>query len=171
MEWLGITNSTLSTSLSVIKVLSVIISIGSAIGLVVVLHGIYSIVQKKKERWEQHFDKARPKQEASPQQLRWQHISQLFSSKNPSDWRVAILDADSMLEQLVTAMGYQGDTFGDRLKAIHPSDVPWLQAAWDVHLVRNRLAHEGSTYRINERDVYRIFKTYESIFYTTGYLR
>jgi hypothetical protein len=148
--------------------------VGYTLAVVFLLLGIYFYFAKKKLDSEQE-DKFRQgftisKDELTPETKRWLNIKEMFQSKNPSDWRVAILDADSMLEDLLVRLGYEGDTFADKLKSIRKENFPWLQTAWDVHLVRNKIAHEGSNTYLNERDIQYIFRDYERIFTETGYI-
>lgn len=103
-------------------------------------------------------------------QERWQSIVTMFQSSDSTAWRMAIIDADAMMEDLVDSIGFKGENFGEKLKQMQQSRVPWIQSAWDVHLLRNKLAHEGSRYPLNNREAYQAFKVYESIFQNTGYL-
>lgn len=91
---------------------------------------------------------------------RWEHVETLVSSENPGDWRVAIIEADVMLDELVTAMGYDGETLGDKLKRIEKSDFLTLDAAWEAHKVRNRVAHHGSDFILTSREAKRVIALY-----------
>ncbi len=82
---------------------------------------------------------------------RWAHIEELLKSGTPSDRRQAIIEADIMLDDTLTKAGYQGDTVGDKLKAIHPSNLSTLQNAWEAHKVRNQIAHDGSAFDLSQR--------------------
>lgn len=159
--------------LVILKIISAIVSIGFIIGIVYSVLGIKSLSRESAIKRAQHFSRGEGQPQAatlSPQQQHWNAISAMFHSPDQTSWRVAILDADSMLEDLVTQMGYKGVSFGEKLKDMHRDNIPWLQSAWDVHLLRNKLAHEGSRYPLNQREAYRAFKMYEQIFYGTGYL-
>lgn len=95
---------------------------------------------------------------------RWEHVTTLAASENPGDWRVAIMEADIMLDDLVTKMGYGGDTLGDKLKRIEKSDFTTLDLAWEAHKVRNRIAHHGSDFILTHRETKRIIDLYRSVF-------
>ncbi|MCA9352045.1 hypothetical protein KC866_01515 [Patescibacteria group bacterium] len=124
---------------------------------------------RKRDRREEHFN-VHEQLISSPQRERWDSIRGMFSSSNPTDWRMAIIDADSMLEDLVTQMGHQGDSFGEKLMSLRDDGVSWTDAAWDVHLLRNKLAHEGSGYPLSDREAFRAYKIYENILSESGYL-
>ena len=94
-------------------------------------------------------------------QLRWKRILEHANTENENDWRHAIIEADIMLDELLGAQGYHGDTVGDKLKAVERSDFNTIDLAWEAHKVRNRIAHEGSAHSLNAREVRRVIALYE----------
>ncbi len=103
---------------------------------------------------------------ARPEQTnaRWEAIVAHAHSTSENDWRHAIIDADVMLDELLDAQGYKGDSMGDKMKQIERSDFNSIDAAWEAHKMRNRIAHEGSALQLNEREVLRVINLYEQVF-------
>ncbi len=99
---------------------------------------------------------------------KWLHVLKLSNSDNQSDWRLAILEADVMLDELLRSLNYQGEGVGEMLKGVDPTDMLTLDAAWDAHKVRNRIAHDGSRFELNEREVKRVVSLFESVFKEFG---
>jgi hypothetical protein len=95
---------------------------------------------------------------------RWEHIESLINESNQSHWREAIIEADIMLDDALARRGYVGDGVGEKLKAVDPADLRTLQDAWDVHKVRNQIAHEGSAFDLSELLARRTIARYEGIF-------
>lgn len=95
---------------------------------------------------------------------KWTEVQEHINSANPSDWRLAILEADIMLGDILEKMGYQGDSIGDKLKGIEKSDFVTLDLAWEAHRTRNQVAHEGSDFLLNEREAKRIMDLYKRVF-------
>ena len=95
---------------------------------------------------------------------KWDHITDLIASENPGDWRVAILEADIMLDELVTTMGHHGDTLGEKLKGIEQSDFKTLELAWEAHKIRNRIAHHGSDFILTHREAKRVIDLFREVF-------
>ena len=95
---------------------------------------------------------------------KWERIQQHINSKNPSDWRLAILEADIILEEMLERLGYPGQTIGDKLKSVSKGDFKTIDAAWEAHKVRNAIAHEGSDFEITERETRRVIEQFESVF-------
>lgn len=73
----------------------------------------------------------------------WQQVLKHIDSDNPADWKLAIIEADKMLDEMVRAMGYTEGNLGDRLKQIESSDFENLNEAWEAHKLRNKIAHES----------------------------
>jgi len=95
---------------------------------------------------------------------KWQKIIKLSESENSSDWRLSIIEADIMLDELLEKLKLPGDTMGEKLKAVEPSDFLTLDQAWEAHKARNMIAHEGGDFLISQREIYRIISLYEAVF-------
>lgn len=95
---------------------------------------------------------------------RWTHIQSLSESTNQNDWRTAIIEADIMLDDLLSQHGYVGADIGEKLKSADRSDFHTLQNAWEAHKVRNQIAHEGSGLDLSEGLMRRTIAHYEAVF-------
>jgi len=95
---------------------------------------------------------------------KWQKVLVHINSANPSDWKLAILECDIMLGDILTKMGYPQPSIGEQLKAVEPSDFTNIENAWEAHKIRNSIAHEGSEFLINEREAKRVIGLYETVF-------
>lgn len=95
---------------------------------------------------------------------RWESITAMANSENENDWRRAIIEADILLDELLDAQGYRGDTMGDKMKGIERSDFLTIDNAWEAHKMRNRIAHDGAALQLNDRDVRRTISLYEAVF-------
>lgn len=94
---------------------------------------------------------------------RWENLKAYLESESESDWKLAIIEADKLLEELVEKLGYLGDNLGERLKAVEPSDFTTLQDAWEAHKIRNKIAHEQN-YRLTHRDARLTIARFERVF-------
>lgn len=101
---------------------------------------------------------------------RWEKIIEHTSSQNPSDWRLAILECDIILDEMLTKMSYHGETLSDKLKAVEKSDFLTIDKAWEAHRVRNSIAHEGSNFQIDDREARRVVSLYEEVFKEFHYI-
>ncbi len=95
---------------------------------------------------------------------KWQRILAHIDSQNEGDWRLAILEADIMLDDLLDKLELPGETMGDKLKAIEKSDFTTLDNAWEAHKIRNQIAHEGVDFMLNQREARRVIELYRTVF-------
>lgn len=94
----------------------------------------------------------------------WRHIRERLLSPNPSDWRLAIIEADIYMDKVLDTKGFHGDTIGDKLKKITPDQFGSVQIAWEAHKVRNRIAHQGSDFTLTQPESRRVLSYYEIVF-------
>lgn len=113
---------------------------------------------------------ARRKELSSGENPRWKHVLGLIESPSESDWRMAIIEADSMLDELLQDKGYSGDTLGERLKSARSDSFASLDNAWAAHEVRNKIAHSGSDFSLSQLEARRIMRLYETVFEELGLL-
>ena len=101
---------------------------------------------------------------AAEENKRWQHIQALSGSANVSDWRQAIIEADIMLDDMLTRQGYSGAGVGEKLKSASAASFSTLNDAWEAHKVRNQIAHEGYAFDLSDTLARRTLARYESVF-------
>lgn len=97
-------------------------------------------------------------------QLRWNRILEQAHSEDPQSWRLAILEADIMLNELLDTLGYKGETMADKMRAVDRANFNTIDLAWEVHKIRNKVAHAGVALELNSREVRRIMSLYERVF-------
>ena len=106
-------------------------------------------------------------------QKRWARIQDQIASPDENDWRLAILEADIVLGDALTARGYREGSIGDQLKQARQEpvgDFRTLDQAWDAHITRNNIAHRGSTHDLNQREARRVIGEFEQVFREFGLL-
>lgn len=96
--------------------------------------------------------------------VQWKNIEKYMQSYNPSDWRLAILEADILLYDMLEQIGFQGDTIADKLKSIDPASFNTLDDAWRAHKVRNNIAHEGSNYELTHDEARKTIAEFKRVF-------
>ncbi len=96
----------------------------------------------------------------SPYKDEWQIVENYMQDDMEAMWKLGIIEADNLLYKVLNEKGYHGDTLGDMLKSAHFNSI---SQAWDAHKVRNRIAHEGSSYTLTDREARRIFALYEEV--------
>ena len=100
----------------------------------------------------------------------WQDIIDHIDSDNDSQWKLALIDADKILDNALRDADYDGETIGDRLKrAEELGGFKSLQDAWEAHKVRNRIAHE-SGFELTKREARRAIELYKTVLQDLHYL-
>ena len=99
---------------------------------------------------------------------RWENVMKYLNSENEGEWKLAIIEADTLLDDLTYSLGLPGENIGERLKATNREKFKTLEDAWEAHIVRNKIAHEGSKFELPKREAQRIAYLYERVFREFG---
>lgn len=93
----------------------------------------------------------------------WSNVVKHIESPHENDWKQALIEADIILDDLLTRMGYRGSSVGEKLKRVEPGDFKTLQDAWNGHTVRNKIAHEAG-FTLNKVEAQQAFHSYKKVF-------
>lgn len=126
--------------LGVIKATAFVIIVLLVAGISYIGSKTYAIFRKKRTAHVFDFFSSIP---PVKRMRRWQAVLEKIESVNPSDWKLAVIEADNIVDEIIKHIGYQGTSFGERLMQIEPSDFDNLQNVWEAHKIRNRIAHEA----------------------------
>lgn len=144
-----------------------VIFVGYIIAILALIVIIYAIIRlfELRKREDEYYGKLLiapdGKEGINP---RWHRIEELRASTQPNDWRTAIMEADIMLDDMLSKQGYEGVGVGEKLKAVEPSDFNTLNDAWEAHKVRNQIAHQGTDFELTDTLARRTLAKYEAVF-------
>jgi hypothetical protein len=150
-----------------IVVISIPLSVFFIIGIIYSVEGLKVLREKEALK---HDVKVEPAYEDVPGQgghdlsLRWKKVTDLIGSTNQNDWKQAILEADTMLDLILSGLGYQGESIGEKLKRVQPGDLKNLDDAWEAHKVRNQIAHDGSAFQLSQHEANQTIARYRRVF-------
>ena len=99
----------------------------------------------------------------------WEKIIAYTESDNEANWKLAIIEADKILDEMVKKMGYTGEDLGTRLRVVEASDFISLEDAWEAHRVRNKIAHEAG-FTLTKREAKRVIGLFEKVFREFDYI-
>ena len=99
----------------------------------------------------------------------WLDIQQKMASPNPADWGLAVMQADAILDKILKASGYIGDTMADRLRQINTAELESIEDVWRAHKIRNNLAH-GTGGHITRGEADLAIRSYEKAFKELNYI-
>lgn len=119
---------------SAFKVIVTLVFAAVGIGIVVLLVGrVRSFFASRK------FDGT----DREAMRSRWKEIERMAEETGEMNRKVAVLEADKLLDHALKALAMPGDTLGERLKFAQYK-YPDLRDVWWAHKIRNQLAHEAS---------------------------
>ncbi|MCL9971804.1 MAG: hypothetical protein NBV63_00100 [Candidatus Pacebacteria bacterium] len=95
---------------------------------------------------------------------RWQDLLDAAMTAEPKRWREAVLAADTMLGELLTRIGYHGESTVVQMRSIPEGAFVTLPQAWEAHRIRNFIAHKNSNFILTQREAFRVMKLYEQVF-------
>ena len=101
---------------------------------------------------------------------RWEIVMKYFNSANQSDWKLAILEADIMLYEVLDKSGFRGESIGEMLKNADRSKLNSVDDAWSAHKVRNEIAHSGTDYQLSRMMVEKTITQFEKVFNELGFI-
>jgi uncharacterized membrane protein len=156
----------------ILGIISMILSILFLIIIIFSLVRIREIQLENKHSMNEEIEialkKEREREKAKGENLRWHYILNLTESLNESDWRVAVLEADSMLEDSLRKKEITGETVSELLEKISESGYIHYQDAWKAHSVRNKIAHQGSDFSLSQVEARRVIKMFQNFFEEIG---
>ena len=97
----------------------------------------------------------------------WFRLERLMKSKDKNQLKLAIIEADKILDNILKEIGYEGDSLMERIEKLDPSLVPSVSDLKRAHRFRNKIVHEsGFDFSINEAET--ILSIYEQAFRKLG---
>jgi hypothetical protein len=99
---------------------------------------------------------------------RWTEIQKHLHDDNPNSWKIAIIEADIYLEEILNEAGYPGATLGEKLKSANTASFTTIQDAWEAHKVRNEVAHIGGDFILTKKVAQETLLQYERVFREFG---
>jgi len=95
-------------------------------------------------------------------------IDEHAASDNPNDWRLAIIEADILLDDMLDEHGFHGLTLGEKLKGASLMTLHSLDDAWSAHKVRNEIAHTGGDFILTKKIAHDTLARYRKVFAELG---
>lgn len=95
-------------------------------------------------------------------QKKWSAIRRKLESQYEADYKVAIIEADEIIDNLVAGLGYAGDNFGERLNNIPDTQIVNIEGMRQAHEVRNRIIHDDN-FKLSREDADIALGQYEEL--------
>jgi hypothetical protein len=86
-----------------------------------------------------------------------------------SEYKLAVIESDSTLDEVLKKMGYLGDTIGERLEKINVAVLPSVEEVRNAHKIRNNIVHDPD-FRLNLDEAKKSIVIYEKALADLGAL-
>ncbi|HEY4506699.1 MAG TPA: hypothetical protein VJH71_00850 [Candidatus Paceibacterota bacterium] len=154
-----------------IRLIAVILSFVFA-GLLIWIMIKMSDLYKKKivEEIKQNIESLTPPAEAvTAYDRRWQEIKNHVGSFVQAEWKMAVIEADKFVDDVLKNSGFSGESMGERLMLIRPDQIVNIQYLWDAHKLRNLLVHDADFHLTHQQAIFAI-NAFESVLKELGAL-
>ena len=131
---------TLTLTIQTQTLLRIVMGVGAAVLVVAVCWFVYEAVRRLIHllTWSRN---SRLSREAVKK--RWKGVEAVLSKDDPVHWRMAIVEADKLFDDVLQSLGMPGKTFAERLKFAQHKYFR-LRQLWWAHKLRNQLVHDDN---------------------------
>ena len=106
----------------------------------------------------------------SKMQKRWDKVKGRLIGGNASQYKVAIIEADAIAEEILGGIGYAGANMSEKLEQVGANQLDdHLEALQGVHSIRNRIVHEAG-FEVDEPMSKAVIGVYENFLKYLEYL-
>ena len=91
---------------------------------------------------------------------KWRRIQKRFKMGVESESKLAIIEADALLDEILKEMGYAGQTLGERLDTLTLDVLANLEEVRKAHQIRSDIVHDLS-YHLDRETAKKVLNIYE----------
>jgi hypothetical protein len=95
--------------------------------------------------------------------VRWEKIRERLESGNSSQYKVAILEAEALAEEILTGIGWKGGNMEERLVNITDAQLETRPGLLESHQIRNAIILDPR-YEISREEAERALEQYRRFF-------
>jgi len=99
---------------------------------------------------------------------RWKEIEALVELKKEMNYKLAVIEADKLLDSALRGMYFTGTTMAERLK-LASYKFPKLKQVWWAHQVRNHVVHDVR-YELRHGEAKKVLDLFKRAMNTLGVL-
>ena len=91
---------------------------------------------------------------------RWASVIKKTATDSPDSLKLAIIEADKVVDDALKQLGLEGEHMADRLEQLSGDEVRTLSHLWRAHRVRNNLVHTPG-FELSKEHAMMVIKDYE----------
>lgn len=93
----------------------------------------------------------------------WKKIILKLESGLESEYKLAIIEADNMANEVLKRMGYNGETLGERLEKLTAAILPNIEEVKEVRKIRHNIIHDPN-YKLSLEEAKKTLEVYDKMF-------
>lgn len=151
----------LQRTLFPLKVFSIFVTLFLVIAIVLILFKTQYLKLSFTQDWKDFLDyhtRANKKMERF-----WAKIMKRLETDSESEHKLAILEADEILDDTLEKMGFTGDTLKEKLEKIPSEVMPSLKQLNDARKIRDNILHDPD-FRLSSEQSRKVLEAYEQAF-------
>lgn len=90
----------------------------------------------------------------------WEKIRHRLEADSEAESKLAIMEADSILNNALGKMGFSGETFEERIKHLTPDLLPNIEQVLEAHKTYNHIVYDPD-YKLSPEEAKKIILVYE----------
>ncbi len=94
---------------------------------------------------------------------RWQRVMRRLDTGSEAEYKLAIIEADTLLNEMFGKMKIPGATMDERLQKITPFMIPNIEELRNIRLIRNSVIYDPD-YRLSLGEARRVLLVYQKTF-------
>jgi len=104
-----------------------------------------------------------------PVDKKWLKIQARLRSQDEAAWKLAVIEADNIFDDILKRMGLPGVDFEERLRQFEPQELKSINLVWEAHNLRNYIIAQP-TARLELAQAEQALANYESALKELEYL-
>ncbi len=89
----------------------------------------------------------------------WDKIEERLETGSLSQYKVAILEADNLVDEILLKIGYQGNNMGERLENVDSKQIEEFDDLKKAHQIRNKIIYDKN-FVINKQEAQKAINPY-----------
>lgn len=90
----------------------------------------------------------------------WSKITERLETFSEQEYKLAVMEADDILDKILEKMGYPGKNLKDRLKLLTKATLPNIDQILEAHRIRDDILHDPD-YRLTRDQAKKLLAIYE----------
>lgn len=91
----------------------------------------------------------------------WFKIKARLDTGQESEFKLALIEADDLLSEVLKRLGYAGETLGERIEKITKASLSNIEDIKEAHKTRNNIVHDPD-YRLTLEEAKKNTEIYEN---------